>query len=154
MLAITEDDVLYNSLPLYHTSGGIIGVGQALLTGNTVVIRKKFSASNFWTDCIKYNCTVRINHQVNFYEGKTFQLKPLQVACYIGEICRYLLSVPAKPEDTQHKIRLMYGNGLRPQIWKRFVDRFRVKQIGEFYGATEGNSNLGKTNLGYKQTLA
>lgn len=37
----------------------------------------------------------------------------------------------------------MFGNGLRPQIWKPFVERFGVKQIGEFYGATEGNSNLG-----------
>ncbi|KAF3430383.1 hypothetical protein E2986_00750 [Frieseomelitta varia] len=36
----------------------------------------------------------------------------------------------------------MFGNGLRPQIWKPFVERFGVKHIGEFYGATEGNSNL------------
>lgn len=41
----------------------------------------------------------------------------------------------------------MFGNGLRPQIWKPFVDRFGVKQIGEFYGATEGNSNLGNLVL-------
>ena len=67
----------------------------------------------------------------------------LQVAQYIGEICRYLLAVSPSSEDTSHKVRLMYGNGLRPQIWKPFVERFQVKQIGEFYGATEGNSNLG-----------
>ncbi|KAL0277432.1 UNVERIFIED_CONTAM: hypothetical protein PYX00_004716 [Menopon gallinae] len=121
MLAIKDDDILYDSLPMYHTSGGIIGVGQCLLTGCSVAIRRKFSASNFWLDCIKYKCTV---------------------ACYIGEICRYLLSVPEKSHDTQHKIRLMFGNGLRPQIWKRFVERFKIKQIGEFYGATEGISNL------------
>lgn len=68
----------------------------------------------------------------------------LQVAQYIGEICRFLLAVPPSLADTSHKVRLMYGNGLRPQIWKPFIERFQVKQIGEFYGATEGNSNLGE----------
>lgn len=66
------------------------------------------------------------------------------MAQYIGEMCRYILSTPAKPEDTQHKIRLMFGNGLRPQIWKEFVDRFKIPAVAEFYGATEGNANIGK----------
>ena len=57
-LGITSRDVLYDPLPLYHTAGGIIGVGQALLWGATVVVKKKFSASRFWDDCIQYNCTV------------------------------------------------------------------------------------------------
>lgn len=58
-------------------------------------------------------------------------------------MCRFLLTVPPSEYDTRHKVRLMYGNGLRPQIWESFVKRFGVKQIGELYGATEGNSNLG-----------
>lgn len=70
-----------------------------------------------------------------------------QVAQYIGEMCRYLLSVPVRPEERQHKVRLMFGNGLRPQIWEKFVTRFGIKQIGEFYGATEGNSNLGESQV-------
>lgn len=36
-----------------------MGVGQCLIHGITVVVKKKFSASRFWEDCIKYNCTVR-----------------------------------------------------------------------------------------------
>lgn len=126
MLQLNSDDVIYNALPLYHTAGGMLGVGNVLLRGCTMAMRKKFSASQFWTDCIKYECTV---------------------AQYIGEICRYLLSVPAKPQDTQHRIRLMFGNGLRPQIWKQFVSRFNVPNIGEVYGSTEGNSNLGKRGI-------
>lgn len=59
-------------------------------------------------------------------------------------MCRYILSTPQKPEDTQHKIRLIFGNGLRPQIWKDFVDRFKIPAVAEFYGATEGNANIGK----------
>lgn len=35
-----------------------MGVGQCVIYGLTVVLRKKFSASRFWDDCVKYNCTV------------------------------------------------------------------------------------------------
>lgn len=58
MLRVQDDDILYNPLPLYHASGVIIASGQSLLGGSTVVIRKKFSASNFWQDCIASKCTV------------------------------------------------------------------------------------------------
>ena len=57
---IREDDVVYNTLPQYHTSGGVIASGQMLILGCTMVLRSKFSASNFWTDCIKHKCTVSI----------------------------------------------------------------------------------------------
>uniref|UniRef100_A0A0L8FZ86 Long-chain-fatty-acid--CoA ligase n=2 Tax=Octopus bimaculoides TaxID=37653 RepID=A0A0L8FZ86_OCTBM len=120
-LQVKESDVLYNTLPLYHSAGGILGIGQTLLGGTTCVIRKKFSASQFWIDCVHYGCTV---------------------SQYIGEICRYLLAQPNRPEEKQHKLRLMFGNGLRPQIWEQFQKRFSIEQIGEFYGATEGNCSL------------
>lgn len=126
MHALRPNDIIYNPLPLYHTAGGMVGVGNVLLKGLTMALRKKFSASNFWADCIKYECTV---------------------AQYIGEICRFLLSTPPKPEDSQHSVRLIFGNGFKPQIWNQFVSRFNVPQIGEFYGSTEGNSNLGELCL-------
>lgn len=59
MNCVTDRDIVYDSLPLYHMTGGMVGVGQALLFGSSVVIRKKFSASQFWKDCIKYNVTVQ-----------------------------------------------------------------------------------------------
>ncbi|XP_012533314.1 long-chain fatty acid transport protein 4 [Monomorium pharaonis] len=121
MLNLRSNDRIYNPLPLYHTAGGILGAGQALMGGVTVILRRKFSASNYWSECVHYECTV---------------------AQYIGEICRFLLTVSPNKYDTMHKVRLMFGNGMRPQIWESFVKRFGVKQIGEFYGATEGNSNL------------
>lgn len=65
-----------------------------------------------------------------------------QVAQYIGEMCRFLLAAPVKPEEKDHNVRLIFGNGMRPQIWQAFVDRFNIKQVGEFYGATEGNCNM------------
>lgn len=69
---------------------------------------------------------------------------PLQVAQYIGEMCRYVLAVPPRPEDQQHGVRLMLGNGMRPTIWKTFVDRFNIPNVVELYGATEGNANIGQ----------
>nr|XP_048688012.1 long-chain fatty acid transport protein 1 isoform X2 [Caretta caretta]XP_048688014.1 long-chain fatty acid transport protein 1 isoform X2 [Caretta caretta] len=115
------EDILYNCLPLYHSAGNIMGVGQCLIHGVTVVIRKKFSASRFWDDCTKYKCTI------------------IQ---YIGEICRYLLNQPVREAEVQHHVRLALGNGLRPTIWEDFTRRFRIKQIGEFYGATECNCSI------------
>jgi hypothetical protein len=53
------NDIIYNPLPLYHSTGGILGTGPPLVLGNPVVLRTKFSASAYWKDCIKYNCTVR-----------------------------------------------------------------------------------------------
>ncbi|XP_076161043.1 fatty acid transport protein 1 isoform X2 [Ptiloglossa arizonensis] len=125
MAQFKSTDRFYTPLPLYHTAAGAMTVGATLLHGATTVIRKKFSASAYFTDCIKYNCTV----------GQ-----------YIGEMCRYILAVPPKPEDKKHNIRLMFGNGLRPQIWPEFVERFNVPQVAEFYGATEGNANIVNTD--------
>ncbi|KAB0797360.1 hypothetical protein PPYR_08354 [Photinus pyralis] len=120
-----SSDRFYTSLPLYHTAGGCMAMGQMLLFGCTIVLRKKFSASSYFTDCKKYNCTV---------------------AQYIGEMCRYILAVPPKPSDTDHSVRLIFGNGLRPQIWTEFVERFHISNVSEFYGATEGNANIVNTD--------
>ena len=59
MLNYKKTDSVYCTLPLYHSNGGIVGIGQCLLHGIPVTIRSKFSASRFWTECKKYNCTVR-----------------------------------------------------------------------------------------------
>lgn len=61
---------------------------------------------------------------------------------YIGEICRYLLKQPVSEAEGRHRVRLAVGNGLRPAIWEEFTQRFRVRQIGEFYGATECNCSI------------
>ncbi|KAH0953249.1 hypothetical protein HN011_000393 [Eciton burchellii] len=118
---LRDSDRMYTPLPLYHTAGGVMAVGQALLHGHTTAIRKKFSASAYFNDCIKYKCTI---------------------AQYIGEMCRYILAVPPRKEDKEHNIRMIFGNGLRPQIWKEFVERFNIPKVLEFYGATEGNANI------------
>lgn len=79
-------------------------------------------------------------------------LPPCQVVQYIGEICRYLLKQPVREAEGQHQVRLAVGNGLRPAIWEEFTERFRVRQIGEFYGATECNCSI--ANMDGKVSVA
>jgi fatty-acyl-CoA synthase len=117
-MRMTPDDRMYMCLPMYHTSGGVLAAGAALTAGASVIIRRKYSSSMFWGDIVKEECTV-------------FQ--------YIGELCRYLLNSPSHPDETKHKIRLACGNGLRPDIWQEFQDRFKIPKILEWYAATEGN---------------
>lgn len=117
----TERDRMYNVLPLYHTAGGICALGPALLNGGAVILKRRFSVTEFWEDCARHRATL-------------FQ--------YIGEICRYLLDAPAHSMERAHTLRAALGNGLRPDIWSRFQDRFAIARIVEFYGATEGNVGL------------
>ena len=111
-------DRIYCTLPLYHATGGICAVGMALTAGGALILRRRFSASEFWEDCRNYRAT--------FFQ-------------YIGELCRYLLNAPPHPDDGKHSLRGIAGNGLRPEIWLAFRKRFAIPRIVEFYGATEGN---------------
>ena len=115
------DDRIYVAQPLYHTAGGVLAVGITLTVGGSVVVRDRFSASKFWDDIVEHECTA-------------FQ--------YIGELCRYLLNAPHNPNETKHRLRFCNGNGLRPDIWMDFKQRFRIPRIIEWYAATEGNVTL------------
>ena len=114
-------DRLFNCLPMYHSVGGVVATGAALMGGGAVVLRERFSVSSFWQDVAREGCTV-------------FQ--------YIGELCRYLLNAPHDPQETRHQLRLACGNGLRGDVWERFQHRFRIPQILEYYASTEGNFSL------------
>ncbi|MCC6778987.1 MAG: long-chain-acyl-CoA synthetase [Hyphomicrobiales bacterium] len=121
MMGTGSDDRMYNCLPMYHSVGGVVAVGAVLVNGGSVVIRERFSATRFWDDVVRLECTL-------------FQ--------YIGELCRYLAHAPAHPRERQHRLRLACGNGLRPEVWERFQERFAVPRILEFYASTEGNVTL------------
>ncbi len=121
MMDTRQDDRLYNCLPMYHSTGGVLATGAVLIAGGSVVIREKFSANQFWSEVVRWDCTL-------------FQ--------YIGELCRYLLQAEANPCEMRHRIRMCCGNGLRPDVWSAFKDRFGVPQIFEFYASTEGNVSL------------
>jgi fatty-acyl-CoA synthase len=119
--AATEQDRIYVTLPLYHATGGLCGLGAALLNGGSVVLRRRFSASHFWPEVVAESCTMFV---------------------YIGELCRYLVNQPETEDETRHKVRLAFGNGLTPDVWAAMKRRFRIPNVLEFYGSTEGNVSM------------
>ena len=111
-------------MPLYHSSASCIGLCSALWTGGTAALGRKFSTKTFWPETRASNATAFM---------------------YVGETCRYLTVAPPEVSpvtgenlDKAHKIRVVMGNGLRPDVWDRFKNRFGIDTIFEFYAATEG----------------
>ncbi|MDA0788162.1 MAG: long-chain-acyl-CoA synthetase [Proteobacteria bacterium] len=118
---LTRRDRIYNCLPLYHGTALIIGLAAAFHAGASTVMRRKVSISSFWDDIRKHECTSFI---------------------YIGEFIRYLMSQPPTKGDRDNQVHTIFGNGLRPDIWMNFKERFGIERIGEFYAASEGNGGF------------
>lgn len=118
LMQASSRDIIYLTLPLYHSNAAIITLGASLASGAAIALRRKFSASHFWEDVCKFDASIFI---------------------YIGELCRYLLNQPKSPAERNHRLRMAVGNGLRPDIWQSFQERFAVPLVREFYAATEGN---------------
>ena len=116
VMDMTPDDVTYITTPLFHSNAINIGFASVLGGGGAMVIRRKFSASNFLNDARKYGCTA-------------FN--------YVGEICRYLYNQPPRDDDRDHPIVKCAGNGIKPEFWMDFKNRFGIERIHEQYGATE-----------------
>ena len=114
-------DRMYVCLPLYHITGFLLGVGTCFYSGASIFLRRRFSATQFWPEVQKYQTTLFI---------------------YVGELCRYLAMQPECPEEKNNPIRSMLGNGLRPDVWGKFRNRFAVKRICEIYGASESNATF------------
>lgn len=117
-MKLKKSDVLYVSLPLYHNNALTVSLAAVLGAGACIAISRKFSVSRFWDEIRDYGATA---------------------FCYIGELCRYLLNNTPSQNDQNHNIRVIIGNGLRPDIWMEFKQRFAIRHINEFYGASECN---------------
>lgn len=114
-------------MPLYHSSAAVLSFLSVLQSGSTQSLGRKFSTRTFWSDV------------------RTSKATMIQ---YVGETLRYLLSapIPDPPSlDRDHHVRLAWGNGLRPDVWNKFKDRFGVSTIVEMYSATE--STFGTFNV-------
>ncbi|KAF2098043.1 acetyl-CoA synthetase-like protein [Rhizodiscina lignyota] len=109
-------DRWYDCMPMYHGTGGTVAM-TCLLSGITLCIGKRFSTSRFWEDIRDSKATAFV---------------------YVGETARYLLSTPPSPLDRQHNVRVMYGNGMRPDVWEKFQNRFGIETVGEFFNSSEG----------------
>jgi fatty-acyl-CoA synthase len=120
-MRLKSSDTLYCCLPLYHNTALTVAVSGVISAGATLALGRSFSASRFWDEVIRYDATAFV---------------------YIGEICRYLLNQPEKDTDRTHNVRVIGGNGLRPEIWDDFTTRFNIPRVFEFYGASEGNTGF------------
>lgn len=115
-------------MPLYHSAAAVLSFLAVLHAGSTQAIGRKFSTRTFWEDVRATDATV---------------------VQYVGETLRYLLAAPVQRDpatgeslDKHHKVRLAYGNGLRPDIWERFKSRFGIDTVAELYASTEGTMAL------------
>lgn len=111
-------DTMYCALPMYHNTALSIALSASIMTGSTLALAPRFSASHFWQDCQRHRATTFV---------------------YVGELCRYLLQQPAQANEQNNRIRAVLGNGLRAEIWDEFQHRFGIHRICELYGASEGN---------------
>ena len=116
---INHEDCMYNCLPLYHSTGLMLGLCAAINVGAASFIKRKFSASSFWQEANEFNTTAFV---------------------YIGELCRYLINKDPSEAELNNPIVSMVGNGLRPDVWDTFKERFDIDRIIEIYGASEGNA--------------
>ena len=117
-IRLRGDDVMYTALPFYHNNALTISVSSVVVSGACLAIGRHFSASTFFDEIIENDASA---------------------FCYIGELCRYLLAQPPKPSDRAHRVRIAVGNGLRPDIWDEFAERFGIERIVELYAASEAN---------------
>jgi acyl-CoA synthetase (AMP-forming)/AMP-acid ligase II len=113
-------------MPLYHATAAILAFSSVLFSGSTIIIGHRFSASNFWKEAREGDATI---------------------VQYVGETMRYLLAAPRQTDpvtgedlDKKHRVRLAYGNGMRPDVWNKVKERYGIDSIGEFYSSTEGFS--------------
>jgi crotonobetaine/carnitine-CoA ligase len=111
----TEDDILYSGLPFFHGNAQGITIGPAILADAKAVFVERFSASQLWDDCRRWNCTE---------------------ANYIGGIIPILLKQEPREDDADNPLRLMVGAAAPADEWHAFHERFNTKLL-EVYGMTE-----------------
>jgi carnitine-CoA ligase len=114
---LTEDDVLYTCLPVFHTNA-LNAFVQALLSGATFHLGPRFSASRFWTRVTDAGATI------------TYLL---------GAMINILISRPPGPEDKAHRVRVALAPATPAGLFDGFRERFGVHLI-EGYGSTETNA--------------
>ncbi|QIX01084.1 hypothetical protein AMS68_006601 [Peltaster fructicola] len=118
--ALQAGDRWYDCMPLYHGTGLSTALG-CMISGVTLCIGRRFSTSNFWQD-------------IHDSQANAF--------VYVGETARYLLTAPPSPLDKDHDLKMVFGNGMRPDVWAKFQERFNVPQVNEFFNSTEGMLSL------------
>jgi acyl-CoA synthetase (AMP-forming)/AMP-acid ligase II len=119
-LNLKPGDKMYTCLPLYHGAAQALCTTPTIFAGSAMSLGRKFSHRTFWPEV--------------FASGAN----RLQ---YVGELCRYLVNAPAHPLEREHKLEEAWGNGMRPDVWEKFRQRFNIPVIHELYAATDGTGS-------------
>lgn len=120
LLGLGDGEILLTTLPLFHTNA-MNAFFQALLTGSTLVVEPRFSASGFWQALVEHRATV------------TYVL---------GAMVPILLSRPPGAQDRAHRVRIALAPGVPRQFHARFQERFGFTLL-DGYGSTETNFVIG-----------
>jgi fatty-acyl-CoA synthase len=123
MLELRPEDVGYASMPLFHTNSLMSGFAPALVSGASLSVARRFSASRFLPD-------------VRHYGATWFN--------YTGKLLTYLLATPAHADDADNPLRVAFGNEGSPQVVETAAARFGVRII-DVFGSTEGAIALDRT---------
>ncbi|PVI03827.1 acetyl-CoA synthetase-like protein [Periconia macrospinosa] len=126
-LKLTPNDRMYTCMPLYHGAAHALCTTPIIHAGGTIVLGRKFSHRTFWPE-------------VHASKATTIQ--------YVGELCRYLVNSPPHPLERAHVVQRAWGNGMRPDVWEPFRERFNIPVINELYSATDGLGPLYNRNEG------
>lgn len=123
MRSLTERDVSYLAMPMFHSNALMAGWAPALAAGMTTVLRRKFSASGFLPDVRRYGVTY---------------------FSYVGKPLTYILATPARDDDRDNPLQVAFGNEGPEHDLKRFAERFGCEVI-DSYGSTEGGISISRT---------
>ena len=118
---------MYTCMPLYHGAAHGLCTTPVIHAGATIVLGRKFSHKTFWPEVAASKATI------------------IQ---YVGELCRYLLNGPTNPYERAHNVQMAWGNGMRPDVWEPFRQRFNIPVINELYAATDGLGATFNRNAG------
>ncbi|KAI1486489.1 fatty-acyl-CoA synthase [Biscogniauxia mediterranea] len=127
VLPLKPGDRMYTCLPLYHGAAHGLCVAPCVGNGAAVVLSRKFSHKTFWPEV---------------HASRATHIQ------YVGELCRYLVNAAPGPLDRGHSVRMAWGNGMRPDVWERFRERFGIECINELYAATDGMLFCANANRG------
>ena len=120
LLELGDGEVLLTTLPLFHTNA-MNAFFQALLTGSTLVVEKRFSATGFWPALARHQATVPYG---------------------LGAMVPILLSLPEASHDRAHRVRIALAPGVPPRFHAQFSERFGMRLL-DGYGSTETNFVIG-----------
>jgi crotonobetaine/carnitine-CoA ligase len=120
---LRADDRVLTVLPLFHANAQFYSTMGTLVAGATLILLRRFSASQFWAHVQHYDAT-----QFNF----------------IGAMARMLYNQPPTPLEAAHHVRIACGAPVPVDIYAEFERRFHLTVL-ETYGLSEcpmGTSNL------------